>query len=149
MAKQIIRPIELPTQHARDIAIASKLSEPESEVENVNEWERQENKLAMFQQMSVHSDLAQCLSIYGNDKITKKQQDALAEIHKHTKDWIVGHVTGELLKRLSDGRTGAKDANDIATTILEATLTDEQKGKQKAIGRLVRFAEAAGDKGGN
>lgn len=140
MAKQIIRPIELPTQHARDLAVKAGIHNLESETKNVNEWERQENKLAMFQQMSLNSELQHCLSIYEEDKITKKQQDALANIHKHSKDWIMGHVTGELLKRLSSSTTDAKEANEIAKTIRE-NVGAEAGGKQKTRGRLVRFTE--------
>lgn len=138
--KQVIRPIELPTINARNLALRAKIMLPEDDLASVEDAEEQEQKLAMFQQMAINSKLEMCMSVYELDDIDQDQQSVLSTIHKFTKHWVAGHVTGELLKRLSDKTTPAQTANEISQTLLEITKEEEKaKGKKKTRGRIVKM----------
>jgi phenylalanyl-tRNA synthetase beta subunit len=144
--KQIFRPIELPTSLARKIAIAIGLHHEEENLQNVSEYEAFEDNLAMFQQMAISTEFEKCLSVYEIDiELTDDQREKLKYIYDHTNDWIRGHISGELMKKLSDKLTNGRDANEIAKTITELSGGGMNGSANKRTPLIVRMPVRIGE----
>jgi len=140
----VLQPIDLPTPYAEDVAIRAELLDAdEMDCHPITDYEKKRRRLAMFQQMSISSTFEKCMMLYLLEvDLTEKQVSALEIIYQNTRDWILGHMTGELLKKLSSKFTTGRDANDIARTIIEVTKQKDEPGKQSILKRSLIIKEA-------
>lgn len=61
-------------------------------------------RLKMFQAASLASPFDECLNIYINVKLTKKQRKALKKIHKATPSWTKGEMISKAFATIDKSR---------------------------------------------
>ena len=64
----------------------------------------QHERLAMFQNVSLNLDFNECLKIYSDTKLSKKQIKALKLIHKVTPVWMKGKMVDEAFATMDKSR---------------------------------------------
>ena len=81
----------------------------------------------MFQNVSLNLDFNECLKIYSDRKLSKKQIKALELIHKVTPIWMKGKMVGEAFATIDKSR------NTYGYT---RTVIDQAEVMIKMIGML-------------
>lgn len=131
----------LPTAFARQLAIGVDLLPPGYDLNSVDDYEIDKNRLAQFQQLAVSGEFEDAMLAYHGLDLDFEKLAALRVIYKTTKPWLMGHVVGELLVRMESVATNSKEALEIAqmiTTAFGGTASTADPEKKKGL--LLRFA---------
>lgn len=115
----------LPTAFAIDLAIESGLLPAPRVMQNAREYDSIILRLRQFQQMAISSTLEESKCAFYSFDLTEVMEDALHLIHSSTCQWLRGHVTGVMLERLEDGRTGNRDFAEAMRMVVEALKAQE------------------------
>lgn len=131
MSKRVAEHSELPTDFAIDIAKKYKIYPDVDEKDFVALRDR-EDKLKMFQQMSISSSFEETLLAYYDRTFSDEQLQALKLIYRATASWLKGEVVGTLIGKIKNTKITNKDFAESISTILEQLESKTEDGNQKA-----------------
>lgn len=137
----------LPTIFAKRLAIGVDLLEPEANQNNADDWVIDHDKLATFQQLSICGTFEDAMLVYHGIEMDERQLAALQLIYRTTNPWLMGHVTGLLLKSLESKLMNGRDKKEIAEILLQCvgyTPGEAKRGAEnpeKVKGVLLKLAK--------
>ena len=118
----------LPTIFA--ISIAEEVGLPTSGEDDFGE------RLRHFQQMAITCSFEEALIAYHGIEYDDDQKAALETIYNSTKPWLLGHVTGTLMKKLAEDRLTTDAARLIVSLIKENGEPLSEEFQSKLIVKL-------------
>jgi hypothetical protein len=129
MGKRVAEENELPTDFAIDIAKKYEIYNKVDEKDFVALREREE-KLKMFQQMSISSSFEDSLLAYYDRNFSDEQLQALKLIYRATASWLRGEVVGTLISKIKNTKITNKDFAESISTILEQLENETENGEK-------------------
>lgn len=130
----------LPTKFAKNIAIGCDLWIVDA-FHNMEDHIDFEQRLITFQTMAISCSFESSLTAYFGIRLTDQQKEYLKIIYDTTKDWLMGHITGELLEKLSQKTTTGKEAADVAAIMIDNFVKKDSLSDKEKRGLLVRFSK--------
>ena len=136
----------LPTVFAKNIAMGVDLLPQEQNRKNHSNYDHMIATLGAFQQLAVVGNFDSAMLAYSfmSEGMTTEQTQALEIIHGTTKEWLYGHITGELLNQLSSKLLSGRDKKEISETIIQCMEGQHGEGKvttETMTGLLVRLTK--------
>ncbi len=113
----------LPTIFAK--SIAKEVGLPFSDIDDIGE------RLRHFQQMSITCEFEDALIAYHGVEVSDIQKDALETIYNSTRPWLLGHVTGVLMNKMSEEKFTTYAATLIVDLIKNSgkPLSEDKQNK--------------------
>ena len=87
-------------------------------------------RLKHFQQMAIACELEDAMVSYHGYEINDEQKQMLELIHKSTRHWLLGAVTGQIIERLKSERIANKDFAQLAVLVFQNLLDGEQSPEE-------------------
>lgn len=136
----------IPTVFATGMAEAADITYNIRTGENHREYSLRNERLSMFQQMSITVPFDEALICFYGQKLSTKQKKVLKVIYDSTRPWMLSHVVGVLLDKL-DGNILEKDFGESTKILIEqltgeSTSPDKKGANVPQMGLLIKLTDS-------
>ena len=108
-----------PSEYACFLGEQCGLLEVHGEKMDYDKYIQRNFMMRHFQQMAMSNDFKDCVVVFCDTKINKKQRKILKRIHGHTRPFAYSDNTAILMKKLRSPLCSGKEARELAESIRE------------------------------